>query len=232
MAADNVTPSQRRAARIAGLAWLLSFIAIVVVSFNIFFPLDELGSAAEVARRVLAGERLFRLGIAGYMVNCVALLVQVVALYVVLEPVDRFLALIAAAARLVWAFTWVVIALNLFMVLGLSKEGQPVLARLYLNGSNAYYVGLLFWSLAAALGGCLWFKSNYVSRAFAAFGVIASVWCAACTIIYYVFPGFANVVNLWWFDSPMVLFELVLSGWLVFKGLKPSRTAAVIPAPL
>jgi hypothetical protein len=50
--------------------------------------------------------------------------------------------------------------------------------------------------------------------------------------VYYIFPGFADVVNLWWFDSPMVVFELALSGWLVFKGLRSSPAGAVTPAPL
>ena len=56
----------------------------------------------------------------------------------------------------------------------------------------------------------------------AAFGVISSVWCVGCTFVFYIFPGFAKVVNLWWFDSPMVIFELALSFWLLFKGLSPS----------
>jgi uncharacterized protein DUF4386 len=221
MVVSMVTPSQRTAARVAGLAWPISFIAVVAVSFAIFFPLDEIKTAEAVAQRVLADERLFRIGIAGYILNCVAIVVQIAALYVILEPVDRMLALLAALARLVWSFTWVVIALNLFMALRLVNDGQPALARLYLRGSDAYYVGLLFWSLAAAVGGYLWFKSNYVPRALAAFGVISSTWCAACTFVYYIFPGFANVVNLWWFDSPLVVFELALSGWLLFKG-RPS----------
>jgi uncharacterized protein DUF4386 len=224
--------SQRTAARVAGLAWPISFIAVVAVSFAIFFPLDEIKTATDVAQRVLADERLFRIGIASYIVNCVAVVVQVAALYVILEPVDRILALFAALARLVWAFTWFVVALNLFMVLSLVKDGQPALARLYLNESNPYYVGLLFWSLAAAVGGYLWFKSNNVPRALAAFGVISSTWCAACTLVHYIFPGFADVVSLWWFDSPMVVFELALSGWLVFKGLRLSAAGAVTPAPL
>jgi hypothetical protein len=230
-----VSESQRRAARVAGLAWPISFIAVVAMSFGIFFPLKEVASAAEVAQRVLAGERLFRLGIAGYIVSCVALVVQVGALYVILEPVDRMLALFAALARLVWAFTWFVVSLNLFMVLRLENGGEPTLARLYLSGaggSDTYYVGLLFWSLAATLGGWLWFKSNYIPRALGAFGVVSSAWCVGCTFVYYIFPGFANVVNLWWFDSPLVVFELTLSGWLLFKGLRASRIASVMPAPL
>ena len=231
MAIDGITPSQRTAARVAGLAWPIAFFAVVAVSFTIFFPLDEVASAAELARRVLADERLFRIGIAGYVVGCVALVVQVAAFYVILEPVNRMLALLAALGRLVNAFTWVVTILSLFMALGLSKDGEPALARLYLSGWNVYYVGLVFWSLGAGVGGYLLYKSNYIPRPLAAFGVVASAWCAVCTFVYYIFPGFADAVNLWWFDSPMVLFELALSGWLLVKGLQ-STAVAVSPAPL
>lgn len=213
-------------------AWLIWFIAIVAVSFNIIFPLNDVPTAADVARRVLADERLFRIGIAGYVVSCVALVVQVAAFYVILEPVDRMLALLATLGRLVNAFTWVVTILNLFMALGFSKDGEPALARLYLSGWNVYYVGLVFWSLGAGVGAYLLYKSNYIPRPLAAFGVVASVWCAACTFVYYIFPGFADAVNLWWFDTPMVLFELVLSGWLLVKGLRQSTAVAVRPAPL
>jgi hypothetical protein len=38
---------------------------------------------------------------------------------------------------------------------------------------------------------------------------------------YYIFPDFSIAVNLWWFDSPMVIFELALSVWLLVKGLTP-----------
>ena len=225
------TPIQRKAATVAGMAWLIWFIAIVAVSFNIIFPLNEVPTAADVARRILADERLFRIGIAGYMVSCVALVVQVAAFYVILEPVNRMLALLAALGRLVNAFTWVVTILSLFMALGLSKDGEPALARLYLSGWNVYYVGLVFWSLGAGVGGYLLYKSNYIPRPLAAFGVVASAWCAVCTFVYYIFPAFADIVNLWWFDSPMVLFELALSGWLLVKGLQ-STAVAVSPAPL
>jgi uncharacterized protein DUF4386 len=220
------------AARVAGLAWPIAFVAVAAVSFSVFFPLNEVGSPDEFARRVLADERLFRVGIAGYMVNSLAIAVQAAAFYVVLEPVDRMLALLAAGARLAWALTWLVVSVNLFTALRLVKDGQPALARLSIGGLDTYYVGLPFWTLAAGLGGWLLFKSGYVPRAFAAIGVIASAWCAACTFVYYVFPGFADVVNLWWFDTPMVLFELALSGWLLFRGLRPSTSATVIPAPL
>ena len=32
-----------------------------------------------------------------------------------------------------------------------------------------------------------------------------------------------DIVNDYWFDSPMAIFEMVLSFWLLFKGLRPSN---------
>jgi hypothetical protein len=54
----------------------------------------------------------------------------------------------------------------------------------------------------------------------ALFGLVTSVWCLFCTVAYVVKPAFANVVNVWFFDTPMALFYIVLSGWLLFRGLR------------
>jgi hypothetical protein len=59
----------------------------------------------------------------------------------------------------------------------------------------------------------------------ALFGVISSAFCVLCAFIYLIFPGFAQPVNPYWFDSPMALFEMALSFWLLFKGLQPSEIA-------
>jgi hypothetical protein len=81
---------------------------------------------------------------------------------------------------------------------------------------------LLFGALASTVCGYLWFKSRYIPRALAAFGVISSAFCVACTFVYYIFPDFNKIVNLWWFDSPMGIFDIALSFWLLFKGLRRS----------
>jgi hypothetical protein len=83
-----------------------------------------------------------------------------------------------------------------------------------------YYVGLPFFGLAATVCAWLWLKSNYIPRGLAIFGVIASAWCVFCAFVYLIFPNFNKIVNDYIFDSPMALFELVLSFWLLFKGLK------------
>jgi uncharacterized protein DUF4386 len=231
MAIYTVEESQRKAARIAGLAFPISFVTVVAINFGILFRLMS-GNPAETARNILAHQTLFRIGAVGDMVYCLGVVVLLTALYVILKPVSQTLALLAAFGRLVHGLTWLLVTVNLFIALRLLSNADysrafgpdqlSALAGLYLNGTDAYYVGLLFWALAATVASCLWFKSLYIPRALAAFGVLSSAWCAACTFVFYIFPGFTKVVNLWWFDSPMGIFELVLSFWLLIKGLRPS----------
>jgi len=46
-----------------------------------------------------------------------------------------------------------------------------------------------------------------------------------CTFVFYIFPDFDKIVGLGWFDSPMGLFDIALSFWLLFKGLKQPGVA-------
>jgi hypothetical protein len=204
---------------------------VVFATFGIHERLIVPGNVAETARNIMAHERLFRIGIACYLSYSVGLVVLLTALYVILKPVDRGLALVAAFLRLIYALMWVLMTVNLFGALRLlsgadylrvfEADQLQALAKLYLNGFDVYYVGLLFYALASTVCSYLWFKSRYIPRALAAFGVMSSVFCAGCTFIFIIFPDFARVVNLWWFDSPMALFEMALSFWLLFKGLRP-----------
>jgi hypothetical protein len=232
MTTFSIDGSQRRAARIAGLACLVSFAIVVPVNFGIFGRLIVGDDPAQTARNILAHETLFRVGLVGDLLYCLSVLALSAALYVVLKLVEQTLALLAALGRLVHGFAWLLLTLNLFTALRLLSRPDfarllppdqlPLLARLYLSGFDHYYVGLLFWSLGATVGACLWLKSGYVPRALAAFGVLASGWCAACTFALFLVPEFQKAVNLWWFDTPMTLFELALSFVLLFRGLRPS----------
>ena len=84
-----------------------------------------------------------------------------------------------------------------------------------------YYVGLPFFGLGATVCAWLWLKSNFIPRGLSIVGVIASAWCVFCAVVYLIFPEFNKIVNDYIFDSPMALFELVVSFRLLFKGLKP-----------
>ena len=235
MATRSIDSSQRKAAKIAGLAYLLSFVTVVSVNFGILERLIVAADPVQTARNILAHETLFRVGLTGGVLYCIGVLVLSAALYIVLKPVDQTLALLAALGRFVYALTWIILTLNLFTALRLLShadyaqafltEHLPSLARLYLSGFDQYYVGLLFWSSGATVGAYLWLKSAYVPRALAAVGVLASAWCAACTLVLFLVPDFPKIVNLWWFDTPMGLFEFALSLVLLFRGLRPPELA-------
>jgi Domain of unknown function (DUF4386) len=218
-----------------GLAYLITFVIVVYVNFGIHDRLI-VENNAETARNILARERLFRIGIVGDLVYCAGVVVLLTALYVILKPVNRGLALLAAFWRLVWVLMWLVMTLDLFDALRLlsgadysrafEAERLQALASLYLGTRfDYYYVGLLFGALASTVFGFLWFKSGYIPRPLATFGVISSAFCVACTFVFYIFPNFDKIVNLWWFDTPMGIFDIALSFWLLFKGLRPSEMA-------
>ena len=236
MTTGTIDETQRKAARVAGFSYLLTFAIVVTVHFGINEHLMVAGDAAQTARNILAHERLFRIGIAGNLVYEAGLLVLLSALYVTLRPVGRTLALLAGFWRLVYALMWALMSLNQLTALQLlngadyarvlGTEQAQTLGTLYLSGFDTYYVGLLFYGLASTACSYLFFKSAYIPRGLAAFGVIVSAWAVVCTIALIIFPDFAELVNLWWFDTGLGLFELATGLWLVFKGLKPKMTTA------
>lgn len=237
MTPSSIDQSQRTAAKVAGLSYLLTFAVVVCVNFGIHDRLIVAGSAVQTARNILAHERLFRVGIVGDLFYCAGVVALLTALYVILKPVNPGLALLAALWRLVWVFTWLFMTLQLFDALRLlsgsdylrafDADKLQALARFNLGARfDYYYVGLLFGALASTVCGFLWLKSRYVPRALAAFGLVSSAFCVACTLVFYIFPNFDRIVNLWLFDTPMGIFDIVLSFWLLFKRLSPPDTFA------
>lgn len=225
--------SQRKAARVAGFTFLFGMAIVILANYGISFRLIVPNNAVETARNIIAQETQFRINIACNLIYVMNVVVQLAALYVVLKPVNRFLAMVAAFCRLVFALMWGVTELDSLGALRLlgnaaylpvfQADQLQTLARLHIAASfDAYYVGLPFWGLASTACAYLWFKSRYVPRALAAFGVISSAWCVICAFAFIVYPHFDATVNSYLFDVPMTMFELALGLWLLFKGLSPS----------
>ena len=234
MTIDN---SQRTAAKVAGISSLIAMAIVVFANYGLLNPLVVPGNPAETARNILAHETQFRLTVTCFLAYSASVVVLLAALYVILKPVNRGLALVGALFRLVFALLWLLTTLNLLGALRLlgsasylqvfEPERLQALARLGLSTNfDDYYVGLPFFALASTVCSYLWFKSNYIPKGLAAFGVISSAWCVLCAFVFLIFPGFNEIVNDYWFDSPMAIFEMVLSFWLLFKGLRPRGIAA------
>lgn len=222
----------RSAARIVGFTSLATFALVVVANFGILGRLIVRGAAADTVRNIASHEQLFRLGIVSFLVYGAGLVVVLAFLYEVLEPVHRGLALLAALLSLVYALAWILMALDLLAVLRLltrpdflrdfgTERLQAFVSASLGAGLEKYYAGLLFHAVGSTVFSTLLLRSRLIPKALAAAGVLANAWCAACTLAFILLPRFDTVVGLWWFDSPMAIFEITFAAWLFFKGLKP-----------
>src|SRR5437763_1994771 len=231
MTIAKIDSTQRTAAKVAGVVGLLSFALVVFGNYVLLEPLIIPRNAVDTARNILAHETQFRLALICFITYGVGAIVLLSALYVIFAPVNRGLALAGALFRLVFAILWLIAPLNSLAALRLlgdspylkifEPERLQALARIQIAGSfDDYYVGLPFFGLAATVCAWLWLKSRYIPRGLSIFGVIASGWCVICAFVYLIFPNFNKIVNDYIFDSPMALFELIVSIWLLVKGLK------------
>lgn len=230
----DMEQSRRMAARIAGLTLILPFVIVACAEFGIFERLIVTGDAPQTAQNILAHIPLFRLGIVADILFVTGVIILLTALYRILAPVNRGLALAAAFFRLLYAAMWLEMALNYYKALkylgdssylGAFTAAQlQAMTRLSLSNSfDTYYVGLFFFGLASTLCSLLWFKSRWIPRALAGFGFLASAWAAFCAIAFLLSPDFAKLVDLSLFDVPLGLFELVLGAWLLIRGLPLSK---------
>jgi Domain of unknown function (DUF4386) len=232
MTTSNIDDSQRTAAKAAGWSGLLTFAIVVFGNYMLLNPLIVPGNVAATAQNIVAHQTQFRITVVCFLTYSLGVLVLLSALYVILKPLNPGLALVGALSRLVFALLWLLSTLNLLAMLRLLSNANylqvfelnrlQALARLHLGATfDDYYVGLPFFGLAATVGAWLWLKSNYIPKGLAIFGVISSAWCVLCAFVFLIFPHFNKVVNDYFFDTPMALFELIVSFWLLFKGLKP-----------
>jgi hypothetical protein len=235
MTTDKIDNSQRTAAKVAGIAGVLMFAIVVFGNFVLLNPLIVPRNAVDTARNILAHQTQFRAALTCFISYDIGAIVLATALYVILGPINRGLALAGAFFRVLFATLWLIAPLNSLAALRLlgdapylkifESDHLQALARVQLAGSfDDYYVGLPFFGLAATLCAWLWLKSKYIPRGLSIFGVIGSAWCVFCAFVYLIFPNFNKIVNDWWFDFPMAVFELIVSVWLLFKGLNPVQS--------
>jgi hypothetical protein len=239
MATNTIESSQRIAAKVAGISLLFSTVIVVFANYVLLNPLIVRGNAAETARNIMAHETQFRVALTCFLAYSASVIVLLAALYVILKPVNQGLALVGALFRLVFALMWLLSTLNMLGALRLlsgasylqifEADRLQALARVSVAGTfDDYYIGLPFFGLAVTVCAWLWLNSNYIPKGLAIFGVISSAWCVICAFVFLIFPGFAKPVDPYWFDSPMAIFELVLSFWLLFKGIQTKvQTSAV-----
>ena len=152
MAIATIDNSQRTAAKVAGVAGLLTFAIVVFGNYVLLNPLIVPRNAADTARNILAHQTQFRVALICFITYGIGAIVLLTALYVILAPVNRGLALAGAFFRLVFAMLWLIAPLNSLAALRLLGDASylkvfepdrlQALARVQLAGSfDDYYVG-------------------------------------------------------------------------------------------
>ena len=231
MTIGTIDESQRKAATVVGVSYLCALPPAIFAEFYVRTRLIAFENAAETARNILAHEQLFRLGTASNLIVFAVDVALIVGLYVVLMPVDRGLALLAAAWGLIETASLVVVTLSDFDVLRILSDADYLhafdanqlhaLARLSVGAHGAAYnVGLALAGLRSTAFCYLWFKSRFIPRTLAAWGMCASFLMGACAFSFIIFPELAKVVPVGIYGAPIFFFELTMGFWLLLKGLR------------
>jgi hypothetical protein len=224
-------------ARVAGFIYLF---AMALGIFSQVFVLGRIvvpGDAAATANNISTSEGLFRLGIAVDVITFVSDVVIAWAFYELLKPVDKSLALLGAFLRIadgailaVTTFSGL-ITLRLLSGVDYLRAFAPTqlqsLARLFVSARGlGFDVGFVFLGLGSTVFAYLLFKSRYVPRALAGWGIFASLALAIGSLATILFPWFATNVSMTYM-VPMFFYEVPLGLWFLVKGVRvPTTTGA------
>jgi uncharacterized protein DUF4386 len=218
--------SPRLVALIAGLGLL---VMAVLAPFALFGVIDKLmvpGDAGATVNNLLASQGLFRIGIAAFLVVIMLDVVVAWALYVLLRPVNRTLALLTAWLRLVFAAVFAYALVNLLDVAQLlgggagqpALQGQQVQAQVmasiaaFHNGWTG--IALAIFGLHLFGLGVLLFRSAHFPRFLGVLVVIAGAG--------YLFDSFGMILvphYAWTIGTFTFIGEALLILWLFWRAI-------------
>jgi hypothetical protein len=220
--------SLRKAARLAGFGYLIIIICGIFAHFYVRAGLVVPGDAARTADNIMGSERLFRAGIAGDLIMLITDVIVALALYVLLRPVNKSLALLAAFFRLVQTTISGMSLVNLFMVLFVlsgagylavfEQEHLHALALLFLEAhARGILIGQAFFGLSCLVLGYLVYRSGYMPRVLGVLLVLASSGYLVDAFGNLLLPGHEEVFS-YIVAVPAVIAELSLCLWLLLRG--------------
>jgi hypothetical protein len=206
--------------------YLFIIITANLVEFYVRRQIIVRGDAMQTARNIAASENLFRLGIAGDLAVLACDVILIVALYILLKPINRNLALLAVFWRLLGCSIAAATIANsvaaLLSLPALSAEQLPAFTRLLITldtGGNR--VAALFFGLGSTLFCYLWFKSRFVPRVLAGWGIFASLVPAIVPLSTILLAALADApLRRARAGIPIAIFEAAIGLWLLIKGIQ------------
>jgi hypothetical protein len=224
-AIDN---EQRYAARVAGFLYLFLMVCGVVGEFYARGSLIVDNDPAKTAMHIVASQRLFRVGIVCDLTAFAGDIAIALALYIVLKPVGRYLALLAAFWRVAEAAILGAITLNSMTMLLLltdaryssvfsSTQVQNLMWLFNDTHDAGYTIGMVFLALGCMVSSYLFFKSGYIPRLLAAFGFLAYLVMLLGCVLTTIFPDAPIGLA---FYAPAGIYEITIGLWLLILGIR------------
>ena len=225
--------SPAKAARVAGIGYLIIFVLGIFANFFIFGGLLVRGDAAATANNIMANGLLFRGGMLSWLIVLICDIVIAWALYIFLKPVSKSLSLLTAWFRLVYVTIFGITQLNLLFVLLLlsgtdyltvfDTNQLQALAMLFLNGHNlGFLIGLVFFGVHLLLLSYLIFKSSYIPKILGVLLILSSLGYLIDSFANFLLPNYADyeTIFLLLVAIPGIIGELSFTLWLLLKGTK------------
>jgi Domain of unknown function (DUF4386) len=220
-------------ARIAGVLFLISIVAGGFGEFLVPSQLVVSADATATANNIVTSDSLFRLGFASYLVEAVCDIALALILYVLLKPVHRDLALLAAFFRLVSTAVFAVTELFYFapsLILGgadyLKTFSPAQLNTLALLSLKLYGFGagifMVFYGVGSVLFGYLILRSGYLPKALGVLLALGGLGFVTSSFALVLAPAHASSALL----LPMALAGLSLTLWLLFRGVNVPKWEA------
>jgi Domain of unknown function (DUF4386) len=227
--------TNKKTARMAGFLYLIYIVISIFADVLGRSKLIVLGDAATTAGNIIASAWQFRIGFVADLVGAVLFLLTAWALYVLLKPVNKNIALLFLLLNLsgvaVWCFSDLFLIASQILLSGadylkvFQADQLQALAMLFLNIYKNGFSGIaqIFFSAWLFPLGYLVFKSGYLPRIL---GIILMVECFGWLmypIQFFFFPGNVVLTNL----SSAVGFigEFSLMLWLLIMGAKDQKPA-------
>lgn len=219
----------QRYARLAGLMYVFTN-AVAIFAHTTAGGYVVRNDPAATAANINASLSMFRLTIAGELVTIVGTIAIFLSLYVVLREVNRNLALLAAFWRLaenciLGAMVFLTLTAVEFASSGPYMAGadsnqlQVLMYGLLRVHQWGFQVGFLFLGLGSLVFSYLWFRSGFIPRWIAAWGMFASAIMAIVALVVVVYPPFYGMVTMAYM-APMGLYEIGLGFWLLIRGIR------------
>src|SRR5258706_4415167 len=197
---DSAIAIQYKAARLAGLLYLIAMATGLFAEFYVHFPSSLIvnGDAAKTARNIVANEQLYRIGMANNIITFAIDVVLIWALYVLLRPVNRNLTLLAVFFRLLETTLACVAIINYYVAMQFVSETDHLkafdlnqiqaLSILHNTYALTFIVVAIFLGLGSTVFNYLLLKSGYIPKVLAAWGIFSSLLLLISQFAIVIFP--------------------------------------------